>query len=303
MPNNNRNNMRRRRSGRNRSGSRNVVLCIAALGAAAGVTLAVFGGCSNSGDKVSSTPAVSSVSSWSQSSEQSVTSAVSSAVSSAGSSSLPSSTASRTQTTVSTYSLSSFVGQSSDWRLALANRNNVIELDESAFETTRIPSKYCQDSQNYRFDSRAYDDLISMIEAAEADGVKLIVLSSYRKYSSQQRLFKNKVNYYLNKGYSQENAEKLAATVVAPPGTSDHNLGLAVDFNTLQQSDENIPSLKWLREHAEQYGFVMRYQKNKQNVTGVIYEPWHYRYVGVEHAAAMNDAGMCLEEYVESLVG
>jgi D-alanyl-D-alanine carboxypeptidase len=200
---------------------------------------------------------------------------------------------------VSIYSVSAFVGQSDDWRLLLANRNNVIDNYEP--EVTRIPREHCQDSQNYRIDSRVYDELMAMILAAEEDGVKLTVVSSYRPYSSQQRLYNNKVNYYINRGYSRANAELLASTVVAIPGTSDLNLGLAVDFNYLEQSDENKPELVWLRENAEQYGFVMRYPKNKENVTGVIYEPWHYRYVGAEHAKMMNEMDYCLEQYLAYL--
>ena len=123
-----------------------------------------------------------------------------------------------------------------------------------------------------------------MIEAAKEDGIKLISVSAYRSYEKQQSLYKNKVNYYLKQGYSQKGAENKASTIVAIPGTSDHNLGLAVDFNYLEQRHESKPELVWLKEHAEEYGFVMRYPKNKENCTGVIYEPWHYRYVGKDHA-------------------
>ena len=133
------------------------------------------------------------------------------------------------------------------------------------------------------------------------DGVKLISVSAYRSYEKQQSLYKNKVNYYLKQGYSQKGAENKASTIVAIPGTSDHSLGLAVDFNYLEQRYENKPELVWLKEHAEEYGFVMRYAKDKEQYTGVIYEPWHYRYVGKDHARKMNQLNMCLEEYVEYL--
>ena len=142
---------------------------------------------------------------------------------------------------------------------------------------------------------------MDMILAAREDGINLVILSTYRTYARQTELYNNKVKYYLNKGYSQANAEKHASTVVAIPGTSDHNLGLAIDFNYLEEKYENKPSLKWLREIGEKYGFVMRYPKGKENITGVIYEPWHFRYVGKEHAKIMNEKNMCLEEYVEYL--
>ena len=197
------------------------------------------------------------------------------------------------------YSVYNFVGQSSDWRLKLSNRLNVI--NNYTPSTKYIGSQYCQNNDNYQIDERVYDDLIAMIEAAKEDGVKLISVSAYRSYSKQQSLYNNKVNYYLKQGYSQKGAENKASTIVAIPGTSDHNLGLAVDFNYLEQRYENKPELVWLKEHAEEYGFVMRYAKDKENYTGVIYEPWHYRYVGKELALELKNSGLCLEEYFAAL--
>ncbi len=212
----------------------------------------------------------------------------------------PSSTApSGSEQTAQVYTVSAFVGQSDDWRLLLANRNNVVEGYSPSVK--RFERKYCQSSNGYDFDERAFDDAMAMISAAEQEGVRLIIKSSYRTYSKQTELYEAKVRTYLNKGYSRANAEKIAATIVAIPGTSDHNLGLAIDFNYLEQEDENKPELVWLRENGEKYGFVMRYPKGKENITGVIYEPWHFRYVGVENAKRMNALNMCLEEYVEYL--
>lgn len=181
----------------------------------------------------------------------------------------------------------------------MANRNNVVENYTPAVK--QFDRKYCQNDVKYYFDERAFDDAMDMILAAREDGINLVILSTYRTYARQTELYNNKVKYYLNKGYSQANAEKHASTVVAIPGTSDHNLGLAIDFNYLEEKYENKPSLKWLRENGEKYGFVMRYPKGKENITGVIYEPWHFRYVGKEHAKIMNEKNMCLEEYVEYL--
>ena len=226
-----------------------------------------------------------------------------SVVSDVGQSSSPSSkvTSSKQESVevIDGYSVYNFVGQSSDWRLKLANRLNVI--NDYTPPTKYIGSQHCQNNDNYQIDERVYDDLIAMINAASEDGVRLISVSAYRSYSKQQSLYNNKVNYYLKQGYSQKGAENKASTIVAIPGTSDHNLGLAVDFNYLEQKYENRSELVWLKEHAEEYGFVMRYPKNKENYTGVIYEPWHYRYVGKEHAKKMNEMDMCLEEYVEYL--
>ena len=198
------------------------------------------------------------------------------------------------------YSVSAFVGQSDDWRLLLANRNNIIGGYSPSVK--QFDAKYCQDNvTKYTFDERAFDDAMDMIKAALDDGVKLVIVSSYRTYERQTTLYNNKVNYYVQRGYSKADAEQKAATIVAVPGTSDHNLGLAIDFNYLEQVYENRKELVWLRNNAERFGFVMRYPKNKENVTGVIYEPWHYRYVGKDNAEKMNELGMCLEEYVEYL--
>lgn len=197
------------------------------------------------------------------------------------------------------YAVSAYVGQPDDWRLLLANRNNIVK--NYAPKVKQFDRRYCQNDVKYYFDERAFDDAMNMINAALDDGIKLIILSSYRTYERQQTLYNNKVNYYLNKGYSASSAKTHAATVVAVPGTSDHNLGLAIDFNYLEQKDENSKELKWLRANAERFGFVMRYPKGKENVTGVIYEPWHYRYVGTENAERMNELNMCLEEYAEYL--
>ncbi len=197
------------------------------------------------------------------------------------------------------YSVLNFTGQVDDWRLKLANRVNIIK--DYTPTTTYIGKEYCMYSDNYQIDERVYDDLIAMIKAAESDGVYLRYVSAYRPYSSQERLYKNKVQQYLNQGYSQKAAEDKASTIVAIPGTSDHSLGLAVDFNYLEQKYENEKELVWLKNNAEKYGFVMRYAKDKEKYTGVIYEPWHYRYVGKEHAEIMNEKNMCLEEYVKYL--
>ncbi len=194
------------------------------------------------------------------------------------------------------YSVLDFKGQVDDWRLKMANRLNVIE--GYVPDVTPIGSQYCQYGDSYEIDKRVYDDLIDMITAAENDGVDLVAVSAYRSFASQQRLYDRKVDTYLNQGYSEEKAKDIASTIVAIPGTSDHNLGLAVDFNYLEQYYENEEELVWLKENAEKYGFVMRYAKDKENYTGVIYEPWHYRYVGKEHAKIMNEKNMCLEEYV-----
>ena len=187
-----------------------------------------------------------------------------------------------------------------DWRLLMANAQNPIP-DDYTPKVRDIDHSYCQEA-GYGFDTRAVDKVEQMIADARADGEHLIVLSAYRPLSSQTRLYNNKVNYYKDLGYSQKEAEEEAAKIVARPGTSDHNLGLAVDLSSLETSFEDSSQFRWLSENAAKYGFVLRYPKDKQDITGISYEPWHYRYVGEEHAAKMNELGMCLEEYVDYLL-
>lgn len=191
------------------------------------------------------------------------------------------------------------MAEADQWYLRLVNPDNALPKDYSV-EVSEIKPKY----SNYvglKFDSRAIDALNSMCEAAEKDGVSLLVISAYRSIDRQTELFNNKVNNLKKDGYNEEDAIATAATVVARPGTSEHNLGLAVDFNTDQEWFENTKEFKWLRENAAEYGFVLRYPKDKYSITKIIYEPWHYRYVGVEHAKEINRLNMCLEEYIEYL--
>ena len=152
-------------------------------------------------------------------------------------------------------------------------------------------------------DRRIYDDLIAMLQAAKSEGLNPLICSSYRTNEKQEQLYQNKVSEYLSQGYSKVEASDKAAFWVARPGTSEHQLGLAVDIvstknQRLDRSQENTVEQQWLIQNSWKYGFVLRYPTNK-NITGVGYEPWHYRYVGKEHAKKINELGVCLEEYVK----
>jgi D-alanyl-D-alanine carboxypeptidase len=137
-----------------------------------------------------------------------------------------------------------------------------------------------------------------MFDAAEKDGVTLKSLSSYRSYNLQAILYDNKVADVINKtGVTREQAKLEAAKSVAVPGTSEHALGLTVDINSASASFDTTTASAWLKAHAAEHGFILRYPKDKQDITNIIYEPWHYRYVSPEHAKRMNLLGMCLEEY------
>lgn len=185
-----------------------------------------------------------------------------------------------------------------DWRLVLINAANPIEK-ELDIELDTV--------QNYKVDARMAPALREMLAAAEADGIRLQIISGYRTMERSGILYENEVQSYISAGYSLDDARAEAAKWVAPPGTSEHHSGLAVDILSLDYYShhsgftsefENDPEGIWLRENAPDYGFVLRYPKDKTEVTGIGYEPWHFRYVGVEHAKAITEAGLCLEEYL-----
>ena len=143
-------------------------------------------------------------------------------------------------------------------------------------------------------DRRIYDDLIAMLQAAKSEGLNPLICSSYRTNEKQEQLYQNKVSEYLSQGYSKVEASDKAAFWVARPGTSEHQLGLAVDIvstknQRLDRSQENTVEQQWLIQNSWKYGFVLRYPTNKNSITGVGYEPWHYRYVGKEHAKKINE--------------
>ena len=153
-------------------------------------------------------------------------------------------------------------------------------------------------------DRRIYDDLIAMLQAAKSEGLNPLICSSYRTNEKQEQLYQNKVSEYLSQGYSKVEASDKAAFWVARPGTSEHQLGLAVDIvstknQRLDRSQENTVEQQWLIQNSWKDGFGLRYPTNKNSITGVGYEPWHYRYVGKEHAKKINELGVCLEEYVK----
>ena len=178
--------------------------------------------------------------------------------------------------------------------------------DGYAPDLKELSSTYA--SSGNKVDSSCYDALKEMIKACnKTSGHRVCVVSSYRSVSLQTKLFNNQVNRNLKKGYSQEEAERLAAQVVAVPGTSEHHSGLAVDIIDsccsweLEELQEDLPGQQWLMEHCWEYGFILRYPKDKTEVTGIIYEPWHYRYVGKELAKELHELGLTLEEYLTML--
>lgn len=181
----------------------------------------------------------------------------------------------------------------SDWRFRLVNAEYPLSGDYLP-ETSSLPN-------GLLVDSRIYADLTDMLSAGAAEGLEFAVCSAYRSYEFQQELFDNQVQTQLLGGLSMAEAYTAAKTVVAEPGTSEHNLGLSADivalsYQLLDEGQADTAETKWLHENAWNYGFVVRYPDGKQDITGIIFEPWHYRYVGREAAEYMVANGLCLEE-------
>ena len=185
------------------------------------------------------------------------------------------------------------------WMLTLINFENLLPEDYQAPELTQLKN-------NQSIDSRVYPYLQDMMDAARAAGYEPLICSSFRTWDKQSSLFERKVQYYMDQGSDRETAEQQAAVWVARPGTSEHQAGLAVDivsvdYQVLDEGQEDTPLQQWLMEHCWEYGFILRYPTDKSDLTGVGYEPWHYRYVGRDAAQAMTEQGLCLEEYLDGL--
>ena len=165
---------------------------------------------------------------------------------------------------------------------------------------------FAQYEDGSTLDKTCVDPLLQMLGDCRNAGYEVRVVSSYRRQVTQETLYNNKVDYFLNQGYDIEEAREEAGKIVAVPGTSEHQLGLAVDlidasYPYLDEGQEKTPAQKWLMEHCWDYGFILRYPGGKTESTGIIYEPWHYRYVGKALAAELKSSGLCLEEYFETL--
>ena len=184
-----------------------------------------------------------------------------------------------------------------DWRFILVNPWYILPEEYNEVVTSSLPN-------GESVDSRCYADLMQMLADCTSAGGNPVVCSSYRPHMKQVALFDQQVESLVSAGRTREEAEAEAGTVVALPGTSEHEIGLAVDicdydYQNLDDSQADTPTQKWLMKHSWEYGFILRYPVNKSNITGIIYEPWHYRYVGKEAAREITEKGICLEEYLE----
>ncbi|MEG0691779.1 MAG: M15 family metallopeptidase [Oscillospiraceae bacterium] len=191
------------------------------------------------------------------------------------------------------------VGSKSDWNLILLNNENKIdsdlEIDKTKFDTQWVDSRAAQ----------AYKD---MCKSAEKKSITLYLRSGYRSITTQKRNYDNEVARFVSLGHSNEEAIRRTNQYYAIPGHSEHHTGLAFDIitpeyhnnvYTLSEEFAKTEAYKWLVANSANYGFVLRYPKEKQDTTRINFEPWHYRYVGVEHAKYMTKKNLCLEEYLK----
>lgn len=167
----------------------------------------------------------------------------------------------------------------------------------------KIPNWYAPRLVNelgFQMDSSIVQPFEKMRAAASKDGVSLWISSAYRSNERQNELFQQEVEQYSKTCPTYAQALASAEKSVAKPGYSEHATGLAMDLNGVKDDFDTTPAFRWLSQHAQDYGFVLRYPKDKQSITKIKYEPWHYRYVGVQNAKAIKKAGQCLEEYLKN---
>lgn len=184
-----------------------------------------------------------------------------------------------------------------DWRLVLINKQHPIPDD---YEFTLGSIKTIKGTM--KCDERIIDELLSMMQAAEEDGVTLAICSPYRDLSYQEVLFNRKIEAYMKKGMSYMEAYTVSSQAVTVPGASEHQIGLAIDivsddYITLDEGFADTDAGRWLAKHSCEYGFILRYPLGKENITSIEFEPWHFRYVGKDAAAIITEEEITLEEF------
>lgn len=185
------------------------------------------------------------------------------------------------------------------WYLKLVNaKNPMTQADVPEVEVETV------DENGYQVDARIIKDLQEMFDAARAAGRNPVICSAFRSWDTQVSLYENKIERVMDEdGLNEAEAEEKAGTVVAKPGTSEHQLGLALDivsseYMNLDEGQMETEDQQWLIENSWKYGFILRYPLDKSEITGIIFEPWHYRYVGKQAAKEITEQGLTLEEYL-----
>lgn len=176
----------------------------------------------------------------------------------------------------------------------LVNKYHQLPAGFTQRNLVNMAKKYtASDGKQYLLEKTAYEKYVQMADAAKKDGVSLRVVSAYRTEDFQRKLYNKKL-----KSTGKSNADNYSAR----PGFSEHQTGLAVDINSTRTSFENTSAFKWLQKNAYKYGYILRYQKGKEWITGYAYEPWHYRYVGIDAARIIYQEGITYEEYYSKYV-
>lgn len=179
---------------------------------------------------------------------------------------------------------------------ALQEHDLVLVNPDNPMPSWYVP--HLTESFGVKMDSSVEEPYARMRTEASGDGISLWISSAYRSRDLQSELFEREVETYEKTSPTYSEAVSAAEKSVARPDYSEHATGLALDLNGVEDNFDQSAAFHWLDKHAQDYGFVLRYPKDKQNITKIKYEPWHYRYVGVENAKAMKSAGQCLEEYL-----
>lgn len=187
---------------------------------------------------------------------------------------------------------SASIEQPQDWELVLVNFDNKMPDDF----TNTIVHQF-----NVDIDSRIVTPYQKMHDAALKENIYIWISSGYRSSEKQEKLYTDEIQTFRAMGLEYDDAVSKAGKSVARPGYSEHNTGLAIDVNGVLDSFDGTKAFNWMEQHAQDYGFVLRYKKDKQEITNIKYEPWHFRYVGIENAKKMNEMNLCLEEYVDYL--
>ena len=187
------------------------------------------------------------------------------------------------------------------WRLILASPRSPLGYDFTPPVLEAI-------ADGFMVDARIAPPLRQMMEEARQEGISLMIISAYRPAHRQAELHGRQIERFLALGKSEQEAIAVASTIVLPPGTSEHQTGLAVDivspyYQALDDGFADTPAGIWLAENSWRYGFILRYPRDSIEITGVIFEPWHFRYVGREHAQAIFKGGYLLEEYLYDVLG
>ncbi len=191
-------------------------------------------------------------------------------------------------------------------RLADLGKKNLILVNK----WNEVPGDYEADivdiENGYSIDSTAKEQLEAMMAACREAGCDPVICSAYRTHDTQISLYEREAQPYLDQGMDEEEEKKKAGESVARPGTSEHECGLAVDiidagYQVLDDKQEETETQQWLMKHCQDYGFILRYPNGRMETTGIIYEPWHYRYVGKKHAKYIMDNDLCFEDYIAEL--